>query len=126
MSKAHRILLLLALIGLVSARPASAQQPAPAKQLYVVTYVDVFPNFAADTNKLLQQFASDSRKDPGSVRFEVLRDVERSNHFTIVEVWQNRQAYDAHLALEHTKQFREKIQPGLGSPFDERYYNALP
>ncbi len=126
MSKAHRILFLLALMGAVAAAPASAQQPAAAKQFYVVTYVDVFPNYAADTNKLLQQFAADSRKDPGSVRFEVPRDTERANHFTIVEVWQNKQAYDAHLALDHTKQFRDKIQPGLGSPFDERYYNSLP
>jgi autoinducer 2-degrading protein len=126
MVKAHHILPLLALAGLVLAGPASAQQPAAAKQLYVVTYIDVFPNFAADTNRLLQQFASESRKDPGSVRFEVLRDVERTNHFTIVEVWQNRQTYDAHLALDHTKQFREKIHPGLGSPFDERYYNSMP
>ncbi len=108
----------------LAAFAAGAQQPA-GKQLYVVTYIDVFPNAAAETNKLLLQFAADSRKDPGSVRFEVLRDVERTNHFTVVEVWQNRQAYEAHLSLPHTKQFREKIQPGLGSPFDERLYNAM-
>lgn len=121
MSRIVRTLILLALAALA----VGAQQP-PAKHLYVVTYIDVFPNFAADTNKLLVQFAADSRKDAGSVRFEVLRDVERTNHFTMVEVWQTRQAYDAHLALDHTKQFREKLQPGLGSPFDERLYNALP
>jgi len=109
----------------LAALAAGAQQQAP-KQLYVVTYIDVFPNYAADTNKFLLQFAADSRKDNGSVRFEVLRDVERTNHFTIVEVWQTRQAYEAHLALDHTKQFREKIQPGLGSPFDERLYYGLP
>ncbi|PWT97064.1 MAG: hypothetical protein C5B51_32080 [Terriglobia bacterium] len=123
MSKTHSLLLAAALLG--AALTAPAQQPA-ARQLYVVTYVDVFPNFAADTNKLLVQMASDSRKDPGSVRFEVLRDVERANHFTIVEVWQSKQAYDAHLMLDHTKQFREKIQPYLGSPFDERLYNPMP
>jgi len=125
MAQAHRIFFLLVLVGVALAAPALAQHGA-AKQLYVVTYVDVFPNGAAETNKLLQQFASDSRKDPGSVRFEVLRDVERANHFTIVEVWQNRQAYDAHLALDHTKQFRDKIQQYLGSPFDERLYNSMP
>jgi quinol monooxygenase YgiN len=102
-----------------------AQQKAD-KPLYVVTYVDVFPQFAADTAKLLQQFASDSRKDPGFVRFESLQDVARVNHFTIVEVWQTRQAYEAHLTQEHSKRFREKLQPGLGSPFDERMYYTLP
>ena len=107
--------------------PASAQQKAEAKSgaLYVVTYVDVFPNFADDTMKALRQFAADSRKDPGLVRFEFLQDVARTNHFSIVEVWQSRQAYDAHLGQEHSKRFREKIQPGLGSPFDERLYNLV-
>src|SRR5579864_214857 len=123
MARAKSTLLLAALAVLACSQPARAQQNS-GKQLYVVTYVDVFPNFAAETSKQLQQFAEDSRKDPGCVRFEVMRDVERTNHFTIVEVWQNRQAYDAHIGLAHTKTFREKIQPGLGSPFDERlYYN---
>jgi quinol monooxygenase YgiN len=122
MFRASCILALLAM-ALPFSGPASAQQNA-GKQLYVVTYIDVFPNFAAETSKQLLQFAENSRKDPGCVRFEVMRDVERTNHFTVVEVWQNRHAYDAHLGMAHTKMFREKIQPGLGSPFDERlYYN---
>ena len=115
----------LFLLALLAPSPRVAAQQNAGKQLYVVTYVDVFPNFAAETGKQMQQFAEDSRKDPGCVRFEVMRDVERTNHFTIVEVWQNRQAYDAHLGLAHTKTFREKIQPGLGSPFDERLYYML-
>jgi len=101
-------------------------QPKGEPQLHVVTYVDVYPNFAADKAKLLQQFAADNRKDAGFVRFDALRDVSRTNHFAIVEVWQNKQAYDAHLAAPHTKAFRDALQMGLGSPFDERLYNSLP
>ncbi len=114
-----------ALLGWLA--PVSAQQKAEITPgpLYVVTYVDVFPNFTDDTMKALRQFAADSRKDAGSVRFEFLQDVVRTNHFSIVEVWQSRQAYDAHLTQEHSKRFREKIQPGLGSPFDERLYNLV-
>ena len=100
-------------------------QQAPTKPLYVVTYVDVFPAFAADAATALQQFATGSRKDPGSVRFEVLRDVARVNHFSIVEIWNSQKSYDAHLALAHTRTFREKLQAGLGSPYDERLYNNL-
>jgi len=123
MIRAYRILPLLALLSLVLAVPAPAQQDQ--SKLYVVTYVDVFPQGAADTNKWLREFAADSRKDPGSVRFEVMRDVERANHFSIVEVWQTRQAYEAHLSLEHTRKFRENLQKYLGSPFDERLYHVL-
>jgi len=74
---------------------------------------------------LLQQFAADSVKDPGSVRFELLREPNRINHFTIVEVWQSKQAFETHLIAAHTKSFREKIQPLLGSPFDERLHILL-
>lgn len=105
----------------------SAQQKAETGSgaLYVVTYIDVFPNFTDETLKALRQFAADSRKDQGSVRFEFLQDVVRTNHFSIVEVWRNRQEYDAHLTQQHSKLFREKIQPGLGSPFDERLYHLV-
>ena len=114
----------LALLSFGFSKPALTQQ-GPAKKLYVVTYVDVFPNFAADTAKLFEQFTADSRKDPGVVRFEVLRDVARQNHFAVVEVWETQKAFDGHLALDHTKRFREKLQAWLGSPFDERLYNIL-
>ena len=123
MIRAYRILPLFALLALGLVKPAPGQQDQ--SKLYVVTYVDVFPQGAADSNKWLREFAADSRKDPGSVRFEVLRDVERSNHFTIVEVWQTRKDYESHLGLEHTKRFREKLQTYLGSPFDERLYHIL-
>jgi quinol monooxygenase YgiN len=113
------------LVGVFLLGGLFAQQKAEP-QVHVVTYVDVYPNFAADTAKLLQQFATDNRKDAGFVRFEALRDVARANHFAIVEVWQNQKAYEAHLTAPHSKAFREQLQMGLGSPFDERLYNALP
>jgi quinol monooxygenase YgiN len=94
-------------------------------KLYVVTHVDLTPNYTADGARLLQNFAVDSRKDKGVVRFEMLVDVSRKNHFTIVSVWENQAAFDAHLEAAHTKQMREKLQPMLGSPFDERLHNTL-
>ncbi len=98
-----------------------------AERLYVVTHVDVLgQSGAAEAAKMLHQFAVDSRNDQGAVRFEVLRDPNRLNHFTIVEVWRTRQDFESHLAAGHTKAFREKLQPMLGSPFDERLHNLLP
>lgn len=110
---------------------AAAQDPAGAhnadERLYVVTHVDVLGQTgAAEAAKMLHQFAADSRNDPGSVRFEVLRDPDRLNHFTIVEVWRTRQDFESHLAADHSKAFREKLQPMLGSPFDERLHKLLP
>ena len=103
---------------------AAAQEKSNSR-LYVVTYVDVYPNFAAGATDALKQFAAASRKDAGFVRFEFMKDVVRTNHFAIVEVWQSRAAYEAHLTAPHNKKFRETIQPWLGSPFDERLYNLV-
>jgi quinol monooxygenase YgiN len=117
---------LAVLLYLGSTLPASAQEPG--QKLYVVTHVDIFgpqPTAAAEAARMLQQFAADSLKDPGAVRFEVLREPTRLNHFTLVEVWQSRQDFETHLAAGHSKAFREKIQPMLGSPFDERLHILL-
>jgi quinol monooxygenase YgiN len=99
---------------------ASVVLSAQDNKLYVVTHVDLTPNYIADGTKLLQQYAAESHKDKGVVRFEMLVDVSRKNHFTIVSVWENQAAFEAHLEAAHTKQMRQKLQPMLGSPFDER------
>ena len=107
--------------------PVALRAQEPGQQLYVVTHVDLAgPNAAADRTKLLEEFAADSRKDKGSVRFELLREVSRLNHLTMVQVWQTRADFEAHQAAAHTKMFREKIQPLLGGPLDERLHIILP
>ena len=113
----------IVLTGSAVVHQAMAQ---PGKSVYVVTHVDVTPNYTADATKLLHEFAAESKKDAGVVRFEVLQQDSRANHYTIVEVWQTRQAFEAHSASEHAKRFREKLQPMLGSPFDERLHEILP
>ena len=116
---------ILSAVLLIAVAGLTAQQKA-GPPLHVVTYVDVYPNFAAEAATLLSQMAIDTRKEPGSIRFDVLRDTTRSNHFAIVEVWQTRQAFDAHTAAPHVRAVREKFQPSLGSPYDERLYNPVP
>ena len=123
MSPTRYLIPLLALAMFFRPPAAPAQQP---KQLYVVTYIDVYPNFADDTSKALVQYAADCKKDAGYVRIEILQDVARANHFSLAEVWQSRQAFDAHLNAPHTKQFRDKLGPMIGAPFDERLYNRVP
>ena len=98
---------------------------AQQKSVYVVTHIDVMPNYTDATTKTLREFAVASKKDPGLLRFEVLQQDARLNHYTIVEVWQSRDAFEAHSAAEHTKRFREKLHPMLGSPFDERLHMLL-
>jgi quinol monooxygenase YgiN len=119
---------LIGLVWLVGTFPElTAQQTTTrqgAKALYAVTHVDFAATSAdlVEATRLMREFGVDSQKDPGVIRFEIVVMEGHPNHFTIYEVWQSREAFDAHLAAPHTRQFREKIQPMLGSPFRERLH----
>jgi quinol monooxygenase YgiN len=115
--------LILASCGL--ARPALAQQPGPHDKIYAVTHVDILPTGTAAGTKLVQEYVADSRKEKGAVRIEAYAQISRLNHISIVEVWESQQALDAHRAAEHTRQFRQQLDPMLGSPYDERLHVLL-
>jgi quinol monooxygenase YgiN len=91
----------------------------------VVTHVDLIPPQKEPGTKLVQQYVADTRKDPGIVRIEAGSEISRANHISIVEVWRDRKAFDEHVAAAHTRQFRQQVDPMLGSPYDERLHQGL-
>jgi quinol monooxygenase YgiN len=91
--------------------------------LHVVTHVDVPPARREETEVLLKGLADQSRQDVGNLRFDVFQQVTpRTNHFTVLAVWENDAAFVSHEAQHHTRQFREALGPMLGAPYDERLY----
>ena len=48
-------------------------------------------------------------------RFDVFQQTSRPNHFTVVEIWRDQNAYDAHITSAHTKRFREQLTPMSGA-----------
>ena len=115
--------LVLASCGL--AGHALAQEQAARDRIYVVTHVDIIPPQKDAGTKLVQQYVTDTRKDQGLVRVEAGAEISRGNHISIVEVWQNKKAFDEHVAAAHTRQFRQQIDPMLGSPYDERLHQSV-
>ena len=115
--------LILVLCGLAGG--ALAQEPAAHDMIYVVTHVDIIPPEKDAGTKLVQQYVADTRKDKGVVRVEAGSEISRGNHISIVEVWQNQKAFDEHVAAAHTRQFRQQIDPKLGSPYDERLHHSV-
>ena len=97
-----------------------------AGAIYAVTHVDVIPPRKDDAVVLLKQLAEDSRKDTGNARFDVVQQTNRPNHFTVVEAWTDRKAFDDHGMAAPTRAFRERLAPMSGSLYDERLYTALP
>jgi quinol monooxygenase YgiN len=104
---------------------ASASAAGNDQAIHVVAHVDTVGGPQADAPGLLNRLAEASRKEQGCLRFDVLQNTTRMNHFTVIAIWQNQQALDAHDAAPHTKQYREVLQPISGSPLDERVYRAV-
>ena len=91
----------------------------------VVTHVDVPPPKKDECIAALKTLVADSRKEGGSARFEVFQQGNRPNHFSVVEVWKDQRAYDAHITAAPTKKFRDQLTPMSGALYDERLYKAI-
>ena len=104
---------------------ASPAGKSDAGAVFVVTHVDVPPPKKDECISLLKALTGDSRKEPGAPRFEVFQQTSRPNHFSVVEIWKDQSAYDAHITAAHTKKFREQLTPMSGALYDERLYKAL-
>ena len=103
---------------------APVKGTADTQAIVVVTHVDV-GGPPGEAPNLLRQLAETSRQEAGCLRFDVVQHTMRANHFTVVEVWSNQRAQEAHAAAPHTKQYRDKLQPMTGSPLDERLYRSI-
>ncbi len=104
---------------------AAATAHAEDGGVYVVTYVDVSPSAVVAGAALLKQYRDASRKEGGSVRFEVLQEIGRPNRFAIVEQWKDKPARDAHVGAASTVQFRDRLKAIENAPYDERVNNGL-
>ena len=93
--------------------------------VYILTHVDVFPQYEVDCLALLDTMSIDSSQDDGNIGYEVLPEADHPNHFTVIEEWTTRKSLDAHLITAHTRAFREKLSPMEGALYDGRLYNEL-
>ena len=98
---------------------------AAAGAIYVLTHVDVIPPRKDDGVAAVKQLADAGRAANGNLRFEVVQQTTRPNHFTVVEVWASAAAAQAHSMAAATRQFRDALAPMTGALYDERMYTAV-
>jgi quinol monooxygenase YgiN len=107
----------------LSVGPVAAKSGGAA--IAVVTHVDVIPPQRENGTAFTKQLAEDGRKGDGNLRFEAVTQVNRQNHFTVIELWRDRRAADVHSMAATTRAFRDKLGPASGALYDERFYSVL-
>jgi len=105
-------------VGTLAAKPGKSAVAA-------VTHVDVIPPQRENGTAITKQLAETGRNDDGNLRFEAVVQTNRQNHFTVIELWRDRKAAEAHSMAPHTRQFREQLAPASGALYDERFYKTL-
>jgi quinol monooxygenase YgiN len=111
----------IALSGSTAVAPDKSAKDA----IIAVTHVDVIPPQKDNGIAALKQLADESRKHPGNLQFHVWQQVDRPNHATVVEAWNNRGAFNVHQMRQETRDFRTKLAPMSGALYDERLFKPL-
>jgi quinol monooxygenase YgiN len=114
------LLMLPVAAAMLMAAPAARAQNASDPTIYVVRYIEVMPGSKNQGADLLKQLATESRKDAGALRFDVLQRIAPANQFAIFETWKDQQALDTHMGADHTKKFLDAVTPLLIAPIDDR------
>ena len=96
-----------------------------AGTVYGVTHVDVIPPQKDNAIVALKALGDANRAASGNVRFEIVQQTNRPNHFTVFEVWRSREAFDANTMSAHQREFRDKLSGMAGALYDERLYEIL-
>jgi quinol monooxygenase YgiN len=111
--------------GMLTGRLRAQQSGASPTPYYVITFVDLIPPNKDAGVALLKQYVVDTRKAPGNQAAQALTQINRPNHLMLYEVWQNEDAFNKHEGDAATREFRTKMQPMLGAPFDQRAHSKL-
>ncbi len=104
---------------------ATPLAPAGDEAVVVVSHVDTLPSPQSDAAGLLRELAAQSRLDAGNLLFNVVQHAARANHFTVIEIWRDRAAQQAHTEAPHVRRYRDDLKAISGSPLDERLFTSL-
>lgn len=111
--------------GVLTGRLRAQQSASSPTPFYVITFVDLIPPNKDQGIALLKQYVDTTRKEPGNQTALALTQINRTNHLFLYEVWQSEDAFNKHESNAATREFRTKIQPMLGAPFDQRAHSKL-
>jgi quinol monooxygenase YgiN len=101
---------------------------APPRARTIITHVDMGPPNPANRDwaiPAMTAFAEATRKEAGNLRYDVLQQKGRTNHFEVIEVWKDQKSADAHEAAPRTLSLRAEYAPRLGGLYDQRWFNPM-
>ncbi len=126
---------------LFAATAFAADAGSPVGPIYDITHFDVLPlappavPYTSEkiAYKALFAFRAASKLNPGYEQLRIVNWQVATNHSWVVDVWDNYQAFEQHLAAPGSVRFRFSVQDlsgkdagcCIGSPIDDRQYSPI-
>lgn len=79
----------------------------------VTVIIEVDPERAEEAFEAICKNAAASRQEPGCLRFEVSRHLEKANVFALAELYRDHDAVEAHYGSEHFAEWKKKVDSGI-------------
>ncbi len=99
--------------------------PGTKGAVYGVSHVDVIPPQKDNAIVALKTLGESNRAAGGNVRYDIVQQTNRPNHFSVVEIWRSRADFEANSMSAHQREFRDKLAQMTGALYDERLYEIL-
>ena len=106
---------------------APARSAPASGAIRMVEHVDFSPPTNDAALPSVRALAQSSQQEKGVVRYDIYQEPPpHANHYSVVAVWADRNAYDAHETAAHTRAFRAATaMPARANLYDERLYDLL-
>jgi (4S)-4-hydroxy-5-phosphonooxypentane-2,3-dione isomerase len=93
----------------------------------VLVHVDVKPEFVVAFQRASIENASNSVKEPGIVRFDVIQQADDPTKFILVEIYRSAEAQAAHKETAHYARWRDTVAEMMAGPRQGiKYTNIYP
>lgn len=95
--------------------------------LVVLVHVNVKPEFVEEFKRVTIENASNSLKEAGIARFDVIQQTDDPTKFILVEVYKTAQAPAAHKETSHYERWRDTVAEMMAEPRQGiKYSNIFP
>jgi autoinducer 2-degrading protein len=90
-----------------------------------IVHIKVLPDFIDLFIKASTENHLESVKEPGNLRFDLLRSDDNPARFVLYEAYENESAAAAHKETAHYLKWREKVAPWMAVPREGIRYTGL-
>jgi len=90
-----------------------------------IVHIEVLPAHIEDFIQASQDNHLESVKEPGNLRFDLLRNEDNPNRFVLYEAYVNESTATAHKDTAHYLKWRETVAPMMAKPREGIRYSGL-